>query len=195
MECKSRKSKGIWNSRQVWPWSTKWSRAKAKRVLPREHISHSKHLLPTTQEKTLYMDITRQSEIRSIISFAAKDGEALYSQQKPEHELTVAHIMNSLLQNSNLKRVGKTTVPFRHDLNQIPYDYTVIVRNRFKWLDLINRVAWWTMDGGSWRCTGNRDQDHPQEKEMQKSTMAVCGGLTNSCVKKRSKRKRRKGMI
>ena len=39
-----------------------------------------------------------------------------------------------------LKKVGKTTGPFRYDLNQIPYDYTVEVRNRFKGLDLIDRV-------------------------------------------------------
>ena len=39
-----------------------------------------------------------------------------------------------------MKKVGKTTRPFRYDLNQIPYDYTVEVRNRFKGLDLIDRV-------------------------------------------------------
>ena len=50
-------------------------------------------------------------------------------------------MMNSLLQNSDLlKKVGKTNRPFRYDLNQIPYDYTVEVRNRFKGLDLIDRV-------------------------------------------------------
>ena len=62
--------------------------------------------LPTTQEKTLHMDITRwpmaNTKIRLIIFFAAKDGEALYSQQKQDQELTVAHIMNSLLPNSDL---------------------------------------------------------------------------------------------
>ena len=79
-------------------------------------------------------------EIRLIIFFAAKDGEALYSQQKQDRELTVAQIMNLLLQNSDLKKVGKTTRPFRYDLNQIPYVYTVKVRNRFKGLDLIDRV-------------------------------------------------------
>ena len=57
--------------------------------------------------------------------------------------------------------------PFRYDLDQTPSDYTVEVRNRFKGLDLIDS-AWGTMDGGSWHCTGDRDQDHPQEKEMQK---------------------------
>ena len=81
------------------------------------------------------------TEIRLIISFAAKDGEALYSHQKQDQEWIVAQIMNSLLPNSvKLKKVGKTTRPFRYDLNQIPYDYTVEVRNRFKGLDLIDRV-------------------------------------------------------
>ena len=71
------------------------------------------------------------TEIRLIIFFAPKDGEALYSQQKQDQELTVSQIMNSLLLNSGiLKKVGKTTRPFRYDLNQIFYDYTVEVRNR-----------------------------------------------------------------
>ena len=79
-------------------------------------------------------------KIRLIIFFEAKDGEALYSQQKQDWELTVAQVMNSLLPNSlKLKKVGKTTRPFRYDLNQIPYDYTVEVRNRFKGLDLIDK--------------------------------------------------------
>ena len=52
----------------------------------------------------------------------------------------MAQIMNSLLQNSNLKKIEKTSRPFRYDLNKIPYDYTVGVRNRFKGLDLIDRV-------------------------------------------------------
>ena len=70
------------------------------RVLPREHTGHSKHSLPTTQEMTLHMDITRWSitEVRLIIFFAAEDGEALYSQQKArlgtdcgsDHELLIA---------------------------------------------------------------------------------------------------------
>ena len=82
------------------------------------------------------------TEIRLIIFFAAKDREALYSQQKQDQELTVAQIMNSLLPNSDLswRKLGETTRPFRYDLNQIPYDYTVEVRNRYKGLDLIDRV-------------------------------------------------------
>ena len=109
-----------------------------KGFLPREHAGHSKHPLPTTQEKTLHMDITRWSNRNQIdYIFAAKDGEALYSQQKQDWELTVAQIMNSLMPNSDLKKVEKTTRPVTYDLNQIPYYYTVEVINRFKRLDLI----------------------------------------------------------
>ena len=74
------------------------------------------------------------TEIRLIIFFAAKAGEALYSQQKQDGELTVALILKSLVK--KVGKVGKTTRPFRYDLNQIPYDYTVELRNRFKGLDL-----------------------------------------------------------
>ena len=72
------------------------------------------------------------TKIRLVIFLAAEDGEALYSQQKQDGELTVAQLVNSLLQNSDLKKVRKTTRPFRYDLNKIPYDYTVEVTNRFK---------------------------------------------------------------
>ena len=65
LECKSRKSRETWSNRQIWSWSTEWSSAKAERVLPREHTGHSKHPLPTTPEKTLYMDITRWSTPKS----------------------------------------------------------------------------------------------------------------------------------
>ena len=51
------------------------------------------------------------------------------------------------------------------------------------------------MNRGSWHCTGDRDQDHPHGKEIQKSKMAAWGRLTNSCEKKRSEKQRRKGKI
>ena len=91
--------------------------------------------------------------------------------------------------------MGKTTRPFRYDLNQIPYDYTVEVRNRFKGLDLIDRVPdeLWTR---GFVTLYRRQESRPlKEKEMQKSKMAVGGGLTNSCKKKRSEKQRRKGKI
>ena len=74
------------------------------------------------------------TEIRLILFFAAKDEEALYSQQKKkkgvdcgsDHELLIAKFR------LKLKKVGKTTRPFRYDLNQILYDYTVEVTNDSK---------------------------------------------------------------
>ena len=54
--------------------------------------------------------------------------------------MTVAQMMSSLLQNSNLKKIEKTSRPFRYDLNQIPYNYTVEMTNRFQGLDLTDRV-------------------------------------------------------
>ena len=72
-----------------------------------------------------------------------------------------------------MKKVAKTIRPFRYDLNRIPYDYTVEVRNRFKGLDLIDRVPdelWMEIHD---IVQGDRDQDQSQEKEMQKSKMAV----------------------
>ena len=75
------------------------------------------------------------TKIKLIIFFAAKDGEALSTKTRlgadcvSDHELLIAKFR------LKLKKVGKTTRPFRYDLNQIPY--TVEVRNRFKGLDLI----------------------------------------------------------
>ena len=179
------------------PWSTERSREKDNRVLPREHDSHNKHPLQTTQEKTLHMDITRWSIPKSdwwyfcsqrwrssIQSAEIKLGADCGS----DHELLIAKFR------LKLKKVGKTIRPFRYDLNHILFDYTVEVINRFKGLD-DSQSAWRTMDGGSWYFIEGRNQNHPQEKEMLKGKMVVWGGLTNSWEKKRSKRHRRKGKI
>ena len=61
LECKSRKSRNTWSNRQIWPWSTEWSTAKANIVLPREHTGHNKHPLPATQELILNVGISRWS--------------------------------------------------------------------------------------------------------------------------------------
>ena len=94
-----------------------------------------------------------------------------------------------------LKKVGKTARPFRYDLNQIPYDYTVEVRNRFKALDLIDRVPdeLWTEVPDIVQEIGIKTI--PMEKKCKKSKMAVWEGLTNSCEKKRGENQRRKGKI
>ena len=94
-----------------------------------------------------------------------------------------------------MKKVGKTTRPLRYDLNKILYDYTVEVRNRFKGLDLTDIVP-----DELWNEVRNIVQETgiktiPIEKKYKKSKTAVWGGLTNSCVKKRSEKQRRKGKI
>ena len=71
------------------------------------------------------------TEIRLIIFFAAKDGTRLGADCGSDHELLIAKFR------LKLRKAGKSTRPFRYDLNQIPYDYTVEMRNRFKGLDLI----------------------------------------------------------
>ena len=110
------------------------------------------------------------TKIRLTIFFAAKDGEALHSQQKQDLELTEAQIMNSILPNSDLNwKVGKTTRPLLYDLNQIPYDYTVEVRNIFKGLDLIDRVPdeLWTEVCDTVQET--RIKTNPKKKKCKKA--------------------------
>ena len=71
-----------WSNRQNWPWSTKWSKSKSNRVLPREHTGHSKHCISTMQEKILYMDITRWSTPKS---------DWLYSLQQKMENLYIVY--------------------------------------------------------------------------------------------------------
>ena len=104
------------------------------------------------------------TEIRLIKFFASKDGEALYSQQKQDqnHELLIAKFR------LKLKKVRKTTGLFRYDLNQVPYDYTVEVKDEFKGLDLIDRVPdeLWTEGCAIVQETGIKTI--PQKKKCKK---------------------------
>ena len=84
-----------------------------------------------------------------------------------DHELLIVKFI------LKLEKVGKTTRPLKYDLNQIHYDYTVEVTNRFRGLDLIDRVPEELWREVQCHCSGDRDQDHPREKEMQKSNMVV----------------------
>ena len=82
------------------------------------------------------------TNIRLIIFSVAECGEALYTQGEkgPKADYDSDHQFLSAKFRLKLKKVGKTTRPFRYDLNQIPYNYTVKVTNRFKGLDLMDRV-------------------------------------------------------
>ena len=126
-------------NRQVWPWSTEWSRARTNRVLPREHTSQSQHPLPTTQEKTLHMYIIRWSTPKSdwLYSLQPKMEKSIVSKNKTRSWLWLRSSTPIAKFRLKLKKVGKTTRPFRYDLNQIPYNYIVEVTSRLKGLDMI----------------------------------------------------------
>ena len=137
------------------------------------------------------------TKIRLIIFFAAKDGEALYSQQKKkrpgancgsDHELFITKFR------FKLKKVGKTTRPFSRDLNQIPYDYTVEVRNRLKGLDLIDRVPneLWNEVRDIVQETGIKII--PMEKKCEKAKW-LSGEALQITEKKKGEKQRRKGKI
>ena len=116
----------------------KTKQGKANRVLPRECTGHSKYPLSTTQETTLHRDITRWSTPKSIdcILCSQRGRSSIESAKtRPGADCGSDHELLTTKFRLKLKKVGKTTRPFRYDLNQIPYDYTVEVRNRFKGMD------------------------------------------------------------
>ena len=92
-----------------------------------------------------------------------------------------------------MKKVGKTIRPFRYDLNQIPYDYTVEMRNRFKGLDLVDRVP--VNYGQKFVTLYRRQIKTIPKKRYAKKQNGCLRGLTNSCEKKRREKQRRKGKI
>ena len=134
------------------------------------------------------MGITRWSTSKSdLLSSLPKWRSSIQSTEtRPgadcgsDHELLITKFR------LKLKKVGKTARPFRYDLNQIPYDYTVEVRNRFKGLDLIDRVPdeLWTEVPDIVQEAGIKTI--PMEKKCKKE---------NGCEKKRGEKQRRKGKI
>ena len=102
LDCKSRKSRDTWNNRHIWPWSTKQSRASLTDFCQGNTWSQQTPTSNNTRKYSTYGHHQMvNTKIRLIILFVAKDGEALYSKQKQDWKLTVAHIMNSLLANSD----------------------------------------------------------------------------------------------
>ena len=108
-----------------------------------------------------------------------------------DHELHIAKFR------LKLKKVGKTTRPFRYDLNQIRYDYTVEVRNRYKGLDLIDRVPdeLWTEVHDIVQDTGIKTI--PKKKKCKKAKWLSWEALQIAVKRReaRSKKQRRKGKI
>ena len=130
LECKSRKPRNTWSNRQIWPWNAEWSRAKTNRVLPRKYTGHSKHPLLTTQEKTLHMtspDGQHRNQIDYILCSQRWRSSIQSTKKRPGADCGWDHELLIVKFRLKLKKVGKTSRPFRCDLNQIPYDYTVEV--------------------------------------------------------------------
>ena len=133
-------TRNTWRNRQIWPWSTEWGRAKliefcqenAQVIANTLFQQHKRRLYTWTSPHGQHWNQTDyilcSQRWRSSIQLAKpRPGADCGS----DHELLIAKFR------FKLKKVGKTIRPFRYDLNQIPYDYTVKVRNRFKGLDLI----------------------------------------------------------
>ena len=134
------------------------------------------------------------TEVRLIIFFAQRWRSSIQSAKtRPgtdygsDHELLIAKFR------LKLKKVGKTTRPFRYDLNQIPYDYTVEVRNRFKGLDLIDRVPdeLWTEVHDTVKETGIKII--PMEKKCKRAKWLSEEALEIAVKRREVKSKREKG--
>ena len=160
--------------------------------MPRECIGHSKHPLPTTREGRLYTwtspDGQYWNQIDYILCNQRWRSSIQSAKTRPgtdygsDHELLIAKCR------LKLKKVGKTTRLFRYDLNQIPYDYTVGVRNRVKGLDLIDWVPELWM----------KVHDIVQEAGIKKKKCKKAKWLSEEALQiavKRSERQRRKGQI
>ena len=136
LECKSRKSRDAWSNRQVWPWSTKWAGQRLTKFC-QENVLVIANTLFQKHMRRLYtwasLDGQQWNQIDYIICSQRWKSSIESAKTRPgancgsDHELLTAKFR------LNLKNVGKTTRPFRYDLNQVPHNYTVEVTNRFKW--------------------------------------------------------------
>ena len=130
------------------------------------------------------------TKIRLIIFFAAKDGEALYTTKTrlgadcgSDQELFIAKFR------LKFKKVGKTTRSFMYDLNQVPYDYTVEVTNRFKGLDQIECLnnygqRFLTL----YRRQGSRPS--PQKRNAKNQNDCLGGGALQIAVERREAKRK-----
>ena len=130
-----------------------------------------------SMDVSLHVGITRRSTPKQIdyVLYSQRWRSSIQSAKtRPgadngsDHELLIAKFR------LELKKVGKTTRPFRYDINQIRYSGS---EKYIQGIRSDRQSAWRTMDGGLRHCTGGSDQDGPQEKEVQHGKMVVWGGL------------------
>ena len=108
--------------------------------MPREHTGHSRHPLPATQDTWTSTDGQYRNKIGYILCIGRWRSSIQSAKTRLGGDCGSEHQVLIVKFRLRWKKVGKTTRPFRYDLNQIPYDYRVEVRNRFKGLDLIDGV-------------------------------------------------------
>ena len=143
MECKSRKSRNTWSNRQIWPW--KWHEAGQRLIeFCQENAPVITNTLFQQHKRRLYTwtspDGQHQNQIDCILCSQRWKSSIQSVKLRLGDDCGTDHELFTAKFRLKLKKVGKTTRPFRHTLSQIPYDYTVEVTNRFKGLDLIDRV-------------------------------------------------------
>ena len=141
--------------------------------MPIECTDHSKHRLATMQKKTSHMDITggqHQNQIDYILYSQRWRSSIQSTKTRPGADCASDNELLITKSRLKLKKVGKTARPFRYDLNQIPYDYTVEARNRVKGLDMLDRVPdeLWTEVCDTVEETGIKTI--PMEKKCKKAT-------------------------
>ena len=130
LECKSRKSGAAWSNRKIWPWSTKWSRERLTEFCQENALIIINTFLQQ-HKRRLYTWTSPDGQYRNQIDYILCSQRWRSSTQSAktrlgadcgsDHELLIAKFR------LKLKKVGKTTRPFRYDLNQIPYDFIVKV--------------------------------------------------------------------
>ena len=184
------KLRETWSNRQVWlgvqnevgQRLTEFCQENALIIANTLFQQHKRQLYTWTSPDNQYwnqIDYVPCSQIwrSSIQSTKTRPGADCGS----DHELLIENFK------LKLKKVGKTTRPFRYDLNKIPYDYTVEVTNRIKGLDLVDRVP-----EEIWMEVCNNEQEVVtktiSKKKMQEAKVIVWGSFTNSWGKKRSKK-------
>ena len=135
-----RESRGGWSNRQVWPWDTKWSRARLTEFC-RENMTVTANTLFQQHKRWLYKGISADGQYWNQTDYilCQRWRSSIHSvKTRPAADCGSGHELLIAKFRLKLKKAGNTTRPFKYDLNQIPYDYTVEVMNRF------NRLIWKT---------------------------------------------------
>ena len=168
LECKSRKSRNTWSNRQILPWSMEWSRVTD---FCQENVLVKANTLFQQHKRRLYTwtspDGKHQNQTDYILCSQRWRSSIQSAKTRPradcgsDHELLIAKFR------LKLKKVGKTTRPFRYDLNKIPNDYTVEVRNRFKELDLIDLMNYGCRFVTLYRKQGSRPSPRKRNAKKQ----------------------------